>query len=113
MKNMVNNCMDFLYNEIESMFKFWNILSWSTLLIGYSFLIVAYTLFGDPPIWLTIGGMIGITVTLANFFLAIVISVFFIVKGIQNKDKVLIKEKASISLVYLFVSGFMYFAITL
>jgi hypothetical protein len=112
-KKAVNEVSNFVFIELEGMFKVWQIVSWIMLLMGYSLLIVAYTLFGEPPIWLVVCGLAGIVVTLVNFFLALFVALLYVAKGLKEKDMDLVKNKVLITIGYNAVAGLMYFAITL
>ncbi|MED2737332.1 hypothetical protein [Bacillus toyonensis] len=96
MKKIVDQCVGFIYFEAESMFKVWQIFSWIMLLMGYSLLIVAYTLFGEPPFWMIVLGLLGVGVTIVNFFIALFIGSIYILKGFKEKDMELIKKRALI-----------------
>lgn len=112
-KKAVNEVSNFVFTELEGMFKVWQIVSWIMLLMGYSLLIVAYTLFGEPPMWLVVCGLAGIVVTLVNFFLALFVALLYVAKGLKEKDMDLVKNKVLITIGYNAVAGLMYFAITL
>lgn len=112
MRNVVNEMVGVFHSELEKVFKVWHILSWSMLAAGYSLLIIAYTLFGEPPLWLTFFGLVGVVVTLFNFFIALFVDIYYFVKAHKEND-IELKNRAYFVFAYLVTAGLMYFAVTI
>lgn len=110
-KEKLNRLNDYLYYESEKIFKSWYIVSWIILIVGYSLSIVAYTLFGYPPVWLVILSGLGIIGTFINFFIAVLLAIFYVIRTAVKKE--ITKSRIVLLLSYATVSLLFYFASTI
>lgn len=103
---------DYITDKWNNIFSIWQATSWVILLLSYSFLIMAATLFGVPPRWLNMVGITGIYISVINFYITLFVGSIYTIFYIKNKEQ---EHKTDIYLItfYLFVSAIFYFSVTI